>query len=146
MDYTKVTIEGYPTVAYQGISDNITTFYDVNGVVVPVTDAVTYTSIQLLDSLVPWMIGYRGESMSNTITKLAFLQRFTQQERINIRLLSKTTPAIEDWLAILDAAQFIDLSDPSTIAGVNALENLGLLDAGRANWILTSEVQVKERP
>jgi hypothetical protein len=71
-----------------------------------------------------------------TITKLAFLNRMTSSERIGIREAAKVSPAIHDYMAMLDAAQDVDLTDPRTIGGVQALEGAGLIGEGRAAEIL----------
>lgn len=70
------------------------------------------------------------------VTKLAFLNRFTAEERIGIRTAAQSNVAIADYLAMLDAAQDVDLTDARTIGGVRALEAAGLIAAGRAAQIL----------
>lgn len=73
------------------------------------------------------------------ITRLEFLQRFTQTERVTIRTAAKQSVPIEDYLALVDAATFIDVTRPDTMAGVQALEQLGLIGAGRAAQILAED-------
>lgn len=68
------------------------------------------------------------------LTQLAFLRRFTAEERIIIR--ASTDPGVEDFLHLLGMAQEILLDDPDTVAGVNYLEQLGLLEEGRAAEVL----------
>lgn len=70
------------------------------------------------------------------ITKLAFLNRFTPEERIAVRAAVAQSPAIHDYMEMLDAAQDVDLTDARTIGGVQALEAAGLLAEGRAGEIL----------
>ncbi len=81
------------------------------------------------------------------ITKLAFRNRFTQTEKVTIEIAALDDPAApmqQRQLAAtlranqLDvaAAQFIDLQRPDTRAGVQALEQYGLIAAGRAAEIL----------
>lgn len=70
------------------------------------------------------------------LTHLEFLNRFTTPERLAIRTAAKTNVAMEDYLALVDAAEFIDLTFSDTGAGVRALEVAGLLQAGRADEIL----------
>jgi hypothetical protein len=74
--------------------------------------------------------------LKTNVTKLEFLDRFTAQERIGIRTAAQSSPAIADYLAMLDAAQDVDLTDARTIGGANALEAAGLIGAGRAAAIL----------
>lgn len=78
------------------------------------------------------------------ITRLAFMQRFTQPERLAIRQAAKTEPEIEDYLAMVDAATFIDLTRADTIASVNALASAGLLTTERAAEIVASPVLAGE--
>jgi hypothetical protein len=73
------------------------------------------------------------------ITKLAFLKRFLELERITLRTLAKTNPVIEDYMAIVDAAAFIDLSREDTQQFVRTLEASGLISTGRANTILDTK-------
>lgn len=70
------------------------------------------------------------------LTKLDFLNRMTAPERIGIREAAKVSPAIHDYMAMLDAAQDVDLTDARTIGGVQALEAAGLIGDGRAAEIL----------
>ncbi len=74
-----------------------------------------------------------------SLSQLSFLRKFTAEERIAIR--SSIDPIIIDFLHLLNLAQDINLSDPDTIAGVNYLESVELLDSGRATIILTPEYQ-----
>ena len=80
------------------------------------------------------------------ITKLAFLNRFTQPERLAIRTASKSSVAIEDYIAMVTEAKWIDLNRPDTRGGVLALEDATLLAPGRALVILDAPVQPYERP
>lgn len=79
------------------------------------------------------------------VTKLAFKQRFTQQERIAIRAAAESIPEVYDFQDLVNSATFIDLSRPDTIAAVNAIEQLGLIEAGRASIILGPPVEEIER-
>lgn len=90
------------------------------------------------------------------ITKLAFRNRFTAAEKINIELAALDNPTataqqrqnaalIRVYLKDVDAATFIDLDRQDTKDGVQNLETVGLLAAGRANTILTAEIQSTER-
>ena len=81
------------------------------------------------------------------ITKLAFRQRFTQTEKAMIELASADNPAasmqarsmaaaLRAQLADQRDASHIDLSRADTRAGVHALEQAGLIAAGRSTVIL----------
>lgn len=68
------------------------------------------------------------------LTQLAFLRRFTAEERIAIR--ASADPVVQDFLHLLGLAQDIRLDDADTVAGVGYLESLGLLAVGRAAVVL----------
>lgn len=82
------------------------------------------------------------------ITRLAFLNRFTDAEAISIDLASQgsTVPAatLRRAMQKINASNFIDLLDPDTIKGTNDLEAFGLLEVGRASIILTTAPTSKE--
>lgn len=69
-------------------------------------------------------------------TKLEFFDRFTDTEQVAIYDAAKTVTAIQVWLDKFKLASDIDVTDPRTIAGIQALEAAGLLTAGRAAEIL----------
>jgi hypothetical protein len=79
---------------------------------------------------------------SRKLSKLEFINLFTDEEYVGILTAAKQSAAVEAWLkkfemTSVDAdGRSIDLTDPRTIAGVNALEAGGLLAAGRAAEIL----------
>lgn len=90
------------------------------------------------------------------ITRLAFRQRFTSAEQIAIELASIDNPsgtieqrqqqaALRVYLKNVDAAQYIDLAAADVAAGVQQLEAIGLIAAGRAEQILGAAVQEAER-
>ena len=91
---------------------------------------------------------------SRRLTKLQFRNRFTAAERRAIEFASLDNPSAsqEDRLKAADLRVFladveaatpepdgtsIDLDDPRTFAGVNALETYGLIATGRAAEILS---------
>lgn len=84
------------------------------------------------------------------ITPNAFQKRFTDAEAIAIDLASigATVQAatIRRHMKLSETASFIDLEDPLTISGVNAMAAAGLISGQRATEILTSPVQDIERP
>jgi len=95
--------------------------------------------------------------LGTLITRAAFRARFTQSEKIAIELAGLDDPsatmearsqaaAIRTYQKDVDAAEFIDLTDPATAGGVQALEAAGLLDEGRALEILSAPVQWSELP
>ena len=76
------------------------------------------------------------QPVAKVISKVQYLKRFTQAERIAIREAAKTSAVVNDYVQLLDAASDVDLADPDTVAGVQQLEAAGLLAAGRAAEIL----------
>lgn len=70
------------------------------------------------------------------LTKLEFLDRFTDVELAGILDAAKVSTLIAVWVKKLDVATEIHLYDERTIYGVNALETAGLLGQGRAAEIL----------
>lgn len=84
------------------------------------------------------------------ITRLAFLNRFGDEEAIAIDLASigatVEAAAVRLYLKKVDSATFIDLNDPKTRAGVITLESMGLIGPGRALDILDLPVEPSERP
>lgn len=70
------------------------------------------------------------------LTKVQYLKRFTQAERIAIREAAKTSAVVNDYVQLLDASSDVDLADEDTVAGAQQLESAGLLAAGRAAEVL----------
>jgi hypothetical protein len=73
----------------------------------------------------------------HVLTPLEFLNRFNDDELISIISLSKTNVQLELWWTKYNKAKDMDLDDPQTIAGVQALESFGLIGTGRVSEILT---------
>lgn len=82
--------------------------------------------------------------LPSNITVLAFLSRFTDAEAIAIDLASigATVEAatLRRYMQKVSAAKFIDLNRADTRAGVQALELMGILAAGRAAQILDTPI------
>ena len=70
------------------------------------------------------------------ISKLAYMERFSDAELGAIHSAAKVSSAVEVWLEKFKLAEFIDLADPRTLAGLQALESNGLIGAGRAMEVL----------
>lgn len=71
-----------------------------------------------------------------SLTKRAFLERFTPEERVAIRTAAQSSVAIQDYLELVSVSDEIDLTYATTVAGVQELEAAGLIAAGRAAEIL----------
>jgi hypothetical protein len=71
------------------------------------------------------------------IAPLAFQGRFTSAEAASIFAAAQTNVALNQWLWQTAAAQYIDLADPMTKDGLDAMVAAGLLTAARETVILT---------
>lgn len=71
------------------------------------------------------------------LTKLEYMNRFTDTELAGIYTAAKVSIDVEVWLEKFKLATEIDLTDERTIAGLRTLEAAGLLVEGRAAEILT---------
>ena len=98
-----------------------------------------------------------AEPTDARITRLAFRNRFTQAEKVALELAALDNPAastaqrqqaaaLRSYLKDLDAATFVDLERPDTVAGVQSLGAAWLLAEGRAAAILTAPIEAHERP
>jgi len=90
------------------------------------------------------------------ITNLAFDLRFTMEERVKMELAALDNPSASleqrTQSAVLRVilersrkAEYTDLDDPTTRAGVEQMEALGLLAQGRATEILDTAIASQER-
>ena len=89
------------------------------------------------------------QDASTKLTKLEFRSRFTLQEKAAIDLASLDNPqasmeqrliaaSLRAMLADQAVAEFIDIGDESTIAGIQYLAQVGLLTEERAQEVLTN--------
>lgn len=72
------------------------------------------------------------------LSRLEFLRRFTEAEMEAIVTAAEQSPALKTALLKWQTAEGIVVTDPETVAGVNAMEIAGLLAAGRAGEILSA--------
>ena len=72
-----------------------------------------------------------------TWTKLEYLRRFTQGERIAIRSAASASPVLTDYLELLSLASEVRSDDPDIIAALAMLEGAGLIASGRSQEILS---------
>ena len=90
------------------------------------------------------------------ITRLAFRSRFTMAEKATLEIASLDSPAapmperqqaamLRAYLADVAASSYIDLQRADTRAGVQMLEQAGLIAAGRALQILDAPIDNIER-
>ena len=76
------------------------------------------------------------KTIKNSLTKYQFMSRFNKDERKSITALAKSNADIEDWMALFELTEEINLNDPQTIAGVQMLEAGEIIGVGRAVEIL----------
>jgi hypothetical protein len=74
---------------------------------------------------------------SATLTRLAFMGRFTTAELVAIYTAAKSDVRTEIWLDKVKAAEDINLIDPRIKEGLATLEAGGLIGEGRADEIST---------
>lgn len=70
------------------------------------------------------------------LTKLQYMNRFTDAELAAIYTAAKTVVQVEIWLEKFKLATEVNLDDPATVAGLQAMEAARLLATGRAAEIL----------
>ena len=84
----------------------------------------------------PAPVPEQPQAAPRVITKLEYMNRFHDSELAALYTAAKSVVQIEIWLEKFKLAEFIDLDDPRTVAGVQALEAGQLIGAGRASEIL----------
>jgi hypothetical protein len=73
---------------------------------------------------------------SRILTRLAFMRRFTDAELATIYTAESQSVQLKVWMDKFRVAEEISLDDPEIIAGVNGLEQMGVLSVGRAAEVL----------
>jgi len=68
--------------------------------------------------------------------RLAFLRRFTAQERMTIRAARATDPILNDVFSLLEQAITVHSNDPDTLAGMGYLVLRGWITAARRDEIM----------
>lgn len=105
----------------------------------------------------PDYLGIMDGAFGRKITPLAFFNRFTQVEQLNIELASLDNPSataeqrqqaamLRIYVRNVNVATYVDLDRADTQNGVNTLEAMGIIGVGRANEILTAPVTLIEVP
>lgn len=70
------------------------------------------------------------------ISKLDYMNRFTDAELVSIYTAARTNVNVEIWLEKFKLSTQINLDDPKTLIGLQSLETLGLIATGRPAEIL----------
>lgn len=92
-------------------------------------DGTTFTATVIPEYVAP---------VIRTLTKLEYMNRFTDAELAGIYTAAKSVIQVEIWLEKFKLASEIYLDDPHTVSGLQAMEASGLLAAGRAAGILAA--------
>jgi hypothetical protein len=92
-----------------------------------------------------WIMANPNIGINNTITKYEFRKLFTLNERVAVDNVQSNTNIPANYKAILltmakdmELSASVDLSNPDVISGVQLLEQLGLIGAGRSARILSN--------
>lgn len=89
------------------------------------------------------------------ITKFSFRNRLTSAEKVTLEMATLDDPtqplpvrqmaaALRVYLRDLEQAEYVDLSSPEMITGMQQLVAMGLLSQDRVTAILTDPIQPKE--
>lgn len=141
-DYFSVHFDDKPEIVFEVLNeDGSFTYTDISGNVIEYVQTNGYQSRNWLNVRLDWMEPFPVQETiisgtSPIITKLQFLQRFTQEERIAIREAAKTNPYVEDFLELLNAASEVNVEYQPTIDAIDALIGLGLIAAASKPDIL----------
>lgn len=73
-------------------------------------------------------------------TSLEYLGKFTEAEQLAVVSATLQNAQIKLWYDKMLAASYVDITDPRTIGGLDALIQFGLLAASRKEEILTPEL------
>lgn len=79
------------------------------------------------------------------MTVRAARARFTLEERVGIEAAAEHSPLVRVFLADLASSLYVDRYDEQFVAGLEELENAGLIAQGRAQEIQSAPVQDHER-
>lgn len=72
-------------------------------------------------------------------SSLEFLDRFTEAEQLTVVLASMNNAEVKLWWDKMLAASYVDINDPRTAAGIDALISAGLLETERRDEVLAPE-------
>lgn len=84
-----------------------------------------------------WPLPPSPPAPQTQFTSLEFLDRFTEQEQIAVVTSTLANAQVKLWYDKMLAASFVDLLDPRTMGGLNALVAAGLLTESRKQEIMT---------
>ena len=149
MNYIEAIGIGFPGVECHAVGDG-SVYEDIvweNGLPLPSKDT--------LDT---WLASNNNTTTTTTkITVLAFRNRFTQTENVAIEIAALDDPsapmtqrqvsaAVRSMLKDVSVATFIDLSRADLRAGVQMMEQYGILAQGRSSIIVDTPPSTTEIP
>lgn len=76
------------------------------------------------------------------LTSLQFMNLLTAAEQTAIATAAQSNASVLVWLLKISGALYVDLGDPATIGGVQAMVGAGLLTSARAAAILANQAPV----
>jgi hypothetical protein len=82
------------------------------------------------------VLPYAAPAPSRTFKFLAFMDLFTESEQLALARAAMADAAVKLWYDRALGAEFVDLDDSRTIAGVGVMAALGLLTNARAEAVL----------
>ena len=82
------------------------------------------------------LLDFEAEQKSRIMSKLEFLNLFTDEELAAILTAAKQSALVEVFIKKLDLSEFIDLAYEPTVAGLRAMSDAGLLTSDRAEAII----------
>jgi hypothetical protein len=75
-------------------------------------------------------------ALPETWTKYEFKQRMTAAERVAVRAAAASNAVVADFMDLLDSSGVVIRANPNVLAGLNYLESIAVLGAGRASEII----------
>lgn len=143
-------IQDFTVQAIQDLSED--QILQIGGRYQAVIDVSAYNPQPPVGSLWNGRDGFTNQNgspltLSRIITKLAFRNRISMQEKANMYAAMGTPQgvALKVYVDDLAAATFVDLTRADTIGGVQALVAFGFMTQARANEILYADIQPHER-
>lgn len=129
-------VQGYQEISF----GNVQRYTDLNGTTLNKIEAskvIDANPIQPIWAL-PDVVNNTIVSGPREITKLQYMNRFTDIELVTLYTAAKSVVQLEIWLEKFKMAEFINLDDIATVNGLHALEASGLIAPGRALEILNA--------
>ena len=129
-------VQGYQEISF----GNVQRYTDLNGTTLDKGSACKIIQASPVQPI--WAL---PDPVTNTaiggpreLTKYMYMSRFTDTELATLYTAAKSVIQIEIWLEKFKLAEVINLDDPTTIAGLHAIEAAGLIGVGRASEILNA--------